>query len=76
MTRLGRLVNGAYHFFSTELLPFPKKKKKNIRCMFRSISCKFSLMESILSFERLIELARWINFEIQRKKNIPYAFFF
>lgn len=31
---------------------------------------------SILSFERLIELARWINFEIQRKKNIPYAFFF
>ena len=27
MTRLGRLVNGAYHFFSTELLPFPKKKK-------------------------------------------------
>ena len=44
--------------------------------MFRSISCKFSLMESILSFERLIELARWINFQIQRKKNIPYAFFF
>lgn len=43
--------------------------------MFRSISCKFSLMESILRFERLIELAKWINFEIQRKKNIPYAFF-
>ena len=42
LTRLRRLVKGAYHFFSTELLPFPKKKQKNIRCMFRSISCKFS----------------------------------